>query len=387
MTEMAYRAGISGPGEALLPRWWRTTDRLSLAAAILLFLVGLLLAFAASPTLAERNGQDTFHFVWRQAFFGCAALVLMLGLSVLTPKTVRRLAVPGFFLTFLAVLLLPWFGTDFGKGATRWFSLGFASVQPSEFLKPFLIVTLAWLMSATFDRKGPPGLTLSFLLAAAVIVVLSLQPDFGQAALVMGVWAMMYFVAGAPMWLLIGLAGGAASASILVYERSEHFRRRIDGFLAEEMDATSQIGQAAAAIQEGGVFGVGLGVGEIKRTLPDAHTDFIIAVAAEEYGLFLCLLVIVLFATITVRASAALLRVRHPFERLAGVGLAVSFALQALINLGVAVRLLPAKGMTLPLVSYGGSSLIAVGLTLGMLFALTRRRPQDELDDVFGAPS
>ena len=153
------------------------------------------------------------------------------------------------------------------------------------------------------------------------------------------------------------------------------------------MDATSQIGQAAAAIQEGGVFGVGLGVGEIKSTLPDAHTDFIIAVAAEEYGLLLCLLVIALFGTITVRASAALLRVRDPFERLAGVGLTVSFALQALINLGVAVRLLPAKGMTLPFVSYGGSSLIAVGLTLGMLFALTRRRPQDDLDDVFGAPT
>ena len=384
MTDMAYRAGIARPGEALLPRWWRTTDRLSLAAAILLFVVGLMLALAASPALAERNGLDPFHYVWRQAVFGCVALAVMLVLSVLKPSSIRRLAVAGFALAFLGVLLLPWLGTDFGKGAVRWYSFGFGSVQPSEFLKPCLIVTLAWLMSASFDRKGPPGMALSFGLAICVALILTLQPDFGQAALVMGVWGMMYFVAGAPMWLLIGLAGGAAGMATFAYEQSEHFRRRIDGFLTAEMDATSQIGKAAAAIREGGVFGVGLGAGEIKWNLPDAHTDFIIAVAAEEYGLFLCLLVIVLFATVTFRAAVALMRIRDPFERLAGVGLTVSFALQALINLGVAVRLLPAKGMTLPLVSYGGSSLIAVGLTLGMLFSLTRRRPQDDLTDVFG---
>ena len=225
MTEMAYRAGLSAPNEAMLPRWWRTTDRLSLAAAILLFLVGLLLAFAASPPLAERHGQDAFHYVWRQAQFGCIALGVMFALSVLQAQTIKRLAVVGFVLTFGAVMLLPWFGTDFGKGATRWYSIGFGSLQPSEFLKPCLIVTLAWLMSATFDRKGPPGLTLSFVVALTVAVVLTLQPDFGQAALVMGVWALMYFVAGAPMWLLIGLALGAAGASFFAYENSEHFQR------------------------------------------------------------------------------------------------------------------------------------------------------------------
>ena len=274
MTDMAYRVGLSRPAEPLLPRWWRTIDKLSLAAAILLFVVGLMLAFAASPPLAQRNGLEDFHYVWRQAQFGCMALGLMIFLSVLRPVTIRRLAVLGFAATFVAVLLLPWFGTDFGKGAVRWYSFGFGSIQPSEFLKPCMIVTLAWLMSASFDRKGPPGHLLSFLVTILVVTCLIIQPDFGQAALVITVWAMMYFVAGAPMWLLIGCAGLGAGGASLAYNASEHFRRRIDGFLAQEMDATSQIGKAAAAIQEGGVFGVGLGVGEIKQSLPDAHTDF-----------------------------------------------------------------------------------------------------------------
>ena len=282
------------------------------------------------------------------------------------------------------LMLLPVLGTDFGKGAVRWYSLGFTSLQPSEFLKPGFFVFAAWLMSASFDRKGPPGKAMSFAVACGLTAILALQPDFGQAALIMGGWGMMYFVAGAPMLLMIVLAGGAVVTGTIAYTYSAHFRGRIDGFLDTNIDPTTQIGHAASAIREGGVFGVGAGEGEIKVTLPDAHTDFIIAVAAEEYGLILCFLIIGLFLLITIRSLAALVKERDPFIRLAGTGLAVMFGMQALINLGVAVRLLPAKGMTLPFVSYGGSSLLATGVGLGMLLAFTRRRPQDELQDVLG---
>ena len=385
MTEMTSRAVMQRPSEPLLPRWWRTVDKLSLAAAVALFLVGLMLSMAASPWLADRNGLPQFYYVLRQAQFGALALIVMLGLSALSPTAIRRWATLGCLGVILALIALPWLGTDFGKGAVRWYSLGFASIQPSEFLKPLLIVTFAWLMSASFDRRGPPGLTLSFVLAVVVAVLLALQPDFGQAALVMGVWGLMYFVAGAPVFLLVAIAGGALGTSILAYNNSEHFRRRIDGFLSTEIDPTTQIGHAASAIREGGLFGVGVGGGEIKRTLPDAHTDFIIAVAAEEYGLILCLLIIALFVFVTARGLLSLLRVRDPFVRLAGTGLAIAFGLQAIINMGVAVRLLPAKGMTLPLVSYGGSSVLAVGIGLGMLLAFTRRRPVEDLEEHFGA--
>ncbi len=385
MTEMVYRASGPAPGEPLLPRWWRTVDKVSLAAALGLFLAGILLGLAASPPLAERNDLPRFYYVWRQAEFGALALMVMLITSFMTPAVLRRWAVVGFFGAFAALIFLPVFGTDFGKGAVRWYSLGFTSFQPSEFLKPCFVIFSAWLMSASFERNGPPGISISFGITVALALILALQPDYGQAALITGSWALMYFVAGAPMILIIVLGVLVLGAGVLAYNNSDHVQRRIDGFLNADVDPTTQIGHASSAIREGGVFGVGAGGGEIKRTLPDAHTDFIIAVAAEEYGLVLCFVIIGLFLVIVMRALAALLRERDPFVRLAGIGLAAAFGMQAVINLGVTVRLLPAKGMTLPFVSYGGSSLVAVAISLGMLLALTRRRPQDELEDVFGA--
>ena len=384
MTEMVYRASGPTPGEALVSRWWRTVDKVSLAAAVGLFLTGLLLGLAASPPLAERNDLPRFYYVWRQAQFGSIALTAMLIISFMSPQLLRRWAVFGFFASFLALVMLPVLGTDFGKGAIRWYSLGFTSFQPSEFLKPCFVIFAAWLMSANFERSGPPGIAISFGVAVLLALILALQPDFGQAMLITGSWAMMYFVAGAPMFLIILLGAGVFAALFVAYQYSGHVRGRIDGFLNTEIDPTTQIGHASSAIREGGLFGVGAGGGEIKRTLPDAHTDFIIAVAAEEYGLVLCYLIIAFILVIVVRALGALLRERDHFARLAGVGLASAFGLQAMINLGVTVRLLPAKGMTLPFVSYGGSSLVAVAIGLGMLLALTRRRPQDELEDVFG---
>ena len=301
----------------------------------------------------------------------------------MSPILVRRLAVLAFLGGLVALLLLPVFGTDFSKGATRWYSLGFAALQPSEFVKPAFIVAAAWLMAAAQEPFGPPGRSLSFFAALAIVALLAIQPDFGQAALILFAWSVMYYVAGAPILLLISIAGLTVLGGVLAYSYSEHFARRIDGYLATEIDPTTQLGYAAGAIQEGGLFGVGVGEGRVKWSLPDAHTDFIIAVAAEEYGLILVLVIIALFATIVVRSLSRLMRERDPFIRLAGTGLACTFGVQAMINMGVAVRLLPAKGMTLPFVSYGGSSLIAGGIAIGMLLAFTRIRPQGEIGDIF----
>jgi cell division protein FtsW len=382
MTDMVFGTVARQPGEPILPRWWRTVDRWSVTFVILLFTVGILLGLAASVPLAQRNGLDPFYYVYKQLFFGVIALVAMVLTSMLSPRMVRRLGVLGFIIGFAAICMLPVFGTDFGKGAVRWYSLGFASVQPSEFLKPCFVVFTAWLMAASFDVGGPPGKRMSFIVCIAVVGLLAMQPDFGQASLLLASWGLMYFVAGAPLLLLAVMFIGVIGVGFFSYNNSEHFARRIDGFLNPDVDPRTQLGYATNAIQEGGFFGVGVGEGSVKWSLPDAHTDFIIAVAAEEYGLVLVLIIIGLFMAITVRSLLRLMSERDIFIRLAGTGIAVLFGMQAMINMGVAVRLLPAKGMTLPFVSYGGSSLVAGGIALGMLLAFTRSRPQGDISDI-----
>ena len=383
MTEMAYGSVGTVEGEAVLSRWWRTLDKSVLTAILILFSIGLLLGLASSPPLAEKNGLAPFHYVYRQAIFGSLALFVMLVFSMLPSRVIRRLGVIGFLLCFVALCLLPFFGTDFGKGAVRWYGLGFASVQPSEFLKPGFIVTVAWLISANGQINGPPGRLWSFVITMLVVALLIIQPDFGQACLILFGWGIIYFVAGASFILLAALALMVLVAGSMAYSYSEHFAKRIDGFLSPDIDPRTQLGYATNAIQEGGFFGVGVGEGQVKWSLPDAHTDFIISVAAEEYGLFLVVLIILLFTWIVLTSLIRLLKERDAFNRLAGSGLVAMFGIQAIINVGVAVRLLPAKGMTLPFVSYGGSSIIAMGITVGMLLALTRVRPQKDIGDIF----
>ena len=382
MTEMAYGSVGTVDGEAVLSRWWRTLDKSVLTAVLILFSIGLLLGLASSPPLAEKNGLAPFHYVYRQAIFGSLALFSMAVFSMLPSKAIRRLGVIGFLLCFVALGLLPFFGTDFGKGAVRWYGLGFASVQPSEFLKPGFIVTVAWLISASGQINGAPGRLWSFIITMLVVALLIIQPDFGQACLILFGWGIVYFVAGASFILLAALAMMVLAAGSIAYSYSEHFAKRIDGFLSPDIDPRTQLGYATNAIQEGGFFGVGVGEGQVKWSLPDAHTDFIISVAAEEYGLLLVVLIILLFTWIVLASLIRLLRETDAFNRLAGSGLVAMFGIQAIINVGVAVRLLPAKGMTLPFVSYGGSSIIAMGITVGMLLALTRVRPQKDIGDI-----
>ncbi|MFC0200225.1 putative lipid II flippase FtsW [Paracoccus rhizosphaerae] len=382
MTEMVFGTTPVRAGDPILPRWWRTLDKWALACVVGLFAVGLLLGLAASVPLAEKNNLPRFYYVQRQAVFGGMALVVMLVISMMSPRQIRRIGVLGFVIAFMAILALPVIGTDFGKGATRWLSLGFVSVQPSEFLKPGFVALCAWFMAASQEVGGPPGRLYSFFAAMIIVLLLALQPDFGQASLVLFSWLVMYFVAGSPVILMVAVAGLAGAGGFFAYNMSEHFARRINSFLSSEIDANTQIYFATNAIQEGRFFGVGVGEGQVKWSLPDAHTDFIIAVAAEEYGLVMVLLIILLYGTIVTRSLLRLLKERDPFARIAGTGLACAFGVQALINMGVAVRLLPAKGMTLPFVSYGGSSVIASGIAVGMLLALTRTRPQGEFAEI-----
>ena len=382
MTDMVFGTVAQQPSEPVLPRGWRTVDRWSLTFVVVLFVIGILLGLAASVPLAERNGLVPFYYVYKQLFFGIIALIVMILTSMLPPRIVRRFGIIGFICCFIAICFLPLLGTDFGKGAVRWYSLGFASVQPSEFLKPCFVIFTAWLMAASFDVGGPPGKRMSFVVCILVVALLALQPDFGQASLFLASWGLMYFVAGAPLLFMILMLVGVVGVGLFSYNSSEHFARRIDGFLSPDMNPRTQLGYATNAIQEGGFFGVGVGEGSVKWSLPDAHTDFIIAVAAEEYGLILVLIIISLFMAITVRSLLRLMAERDIFVLFAGTGIASLFGMQAMINIGVAVRLLPAKGMTLPFISYGGSSLIAGGIGLGMLLAFTRSRPQGDISDI-----
>jgi cell division protein FtsW len=382
MTEMVYGTVESSRSEPSFVNWLHTVDRWSILCILALFGIGLLLGLAASPPLAEKNGYAPFYYVYKQVIFGCTALFVMLVLSFFSKNNVRRFSVLFFLATFFALIFLPFLGTDFGKGATRWYSFGFGSLQPSEFLKPVFVVFSAWLIAESEKINGPPGKILSFLMAAIISLLLILQPDFGQAALVLFGWVVVYFIGGAPIILLIIIAGAVICLGIFMYIDSEHFARRIDGFLSTDVDPTTQMGFVTNAIREGGWFGVGVGEGEVKWSLPDAHTDFIIAVAAEEYGLILVAVIIMLYTVFTIRCLYRLMKKKDPFVKLAGAGLTAMFAMQAIINMGVAVRLLPAKGMTLPFVSNGGSSLIATGIGVGMLLVFTRSRPQGEVRDL-----
>lgn len=368
---------VQRPQASVIGNWWASVDRWTLGALLILFVVGMVLGLAASPPLAEKNGLWTYHYVVRQAVFSVIGFAVILVLSMARPSTIRRFGVLLFLIAFAAIAALPWFGTDFGKGAARWYSLGVIALQPSEFIKPGLALTGAWLMAGAMEEGGPPGRLIAAVLAISIAAILALQPDFGQAMLVLCLWAAMFFASGAPMILLIGFCALVGLGGGFAYMESEHVARRIDGYLADGVDPRSQLAYAQSAISEGGLFGVGAAEGQVKWTLPDAHTDFIIAVAAEEFGLVLTLGIALVFLMITLRALSRLLDERNNFMRLAGIGLVVQFGLQAFINISVAVRLLPAKGMTLPFISYGGSSMLASSLVMGALLAMTRDRSNE----------
>ena len=359
---------------SLVGRWWWTVDRWSLVALGALLAAGALLVMAASPAVAERIGLDSFHFVRRQAVYLLPAIVVMIGVSLASPLTVRRIAVIGFAITLVLMILTLLVGNEV-KGATRWLSIAGFVIQPSEFVKPFFAVVAAWMFSEQQRGEGFPGYVISTFLVIVVCGLLILQPDFGMTVVVAAVWFAQFFMAGMPMsWIIVlGFAGVAGLAS--GYALLPHVASRIDRFLDPTSGDSFQVDTALSAFRTGGLTGRGPGEGTVKSILPDAHTDFIFAVAGEEFGMIACLALVALFAFVVLRGFSRMLMERNAFVMLAAAGLLVQFGIQAFVNMGVNLRLLPAKGMTLPFVSYGGSSLLALAIGMGMVLALTRKRP------------
>mgnify|MGYP001399715352 CR=1 FL=1 len=356
---------------SVIGRWWWTIDRWTLVALLLLVATGAVLTMAASPGAAERIGLDPFHFVRNQFVFLAPAIIGMLIVSMLTPLGVRRLAVVGLTLTLILMVITLFAGLE-AKGASRWLSFGGFTIQPSEFLKPCFAVVVAWMFSAQKSEPKFPGKTVASILFISVAGLLILQPDFGMTITVTAVWFIQFFLAGLPMfWVAVGLIGGLGLI-VAAYTALPHVADRIDRFTNPAAGDQYQVNTSLRAFENGGLFGLGPGEGLVKEDLPDSHTDFIFAVAGEEFGALACLLVVALFAFIVLRGFSRVLRDANLFILLAVAGLLTQFGLQALINMGVAVRLLPAKGMTLPFVSYGGSSLIATAIGMGMVLALTR---------------
>jgi cell division protein FtsW len=370
---------ISRAERTPLSEWWWTVDRPLLFAVASLMLGGIVLSLAASPGVAERLNLDLFHFVNRQVLFLIPAAAVMFGVSLLNPRGIRRMALVVFMIFWPAMILALFFGPEI-KGAHRWLQIGPLGIQPSEFVKPSFIILAAWLFAEGARRDDVPGHAMAILLFGGVIGVLVLQPDFGQTMLIGIVWGALFFLAGL-RWLWMGALAGVGMAGIfLAYNVVPHVRERIAKFLDPGAGENFQAERAFESFVSGGWLGKGPGEGTVKRILPDAHTDFIFAVTGEEFGILFCLVLLGLFAFVVLRGLWHAANQDDAFGRLAIAGITMLFGLQSAINMAVNVQLMPAKGMTLPFISYGGSSLISLAVGMGALIALTRRRPRAKLE-------
>lgn len=367
---------LSRADHSRLAHWWFTVDHTLLIAVLAIVFSGVVLSLAASPAVATAKGLDPYYFVYRHIVFSIAGVGVILAVSFLEPRQIRRLSLVLFTVSLAALVYVYWNGREI-NGAKRWLLVMGFSFQPSELAKPAFVVVTAWLLAETQRAKDMPALSMSVLITVVFCSLLVLQPDVGQTVLVAAVWAALYFLSGQPMigGLAIGLIGVVGLS--IAYAAFPHVQYRVDKFLNPSPGDNSQVDRAMQSFTEGGFLGRGPGEGTIKTVLPDAHTDFIFAVIAEEYGVLACLVLVLVFSFIVVRAFHRVRNEPDDAIRLAVAGLALLFAFQAYINMGVNVGLLPAKGMTLPFISSGGSSMLAISLTVGMLLALTRRRPRN----------
>jgi cell division protein FtsW len=359
---------------SVLSDWWFTVDRLMFFGLLLLMGAGLVLSLAASPAIAAKFNVEPFHFVRRHAALLLPAVAIMFAASTLTPKQIRRASLIILLagIALMAVILV--IGPEV-KGAKRWLQIGALSIQPSEFVKPAFVVLTAWLFNESQKRPDIPGIPLAVALFAIFATMLILQPDFGQTLLVTLVWGALFFMAGINMVWIAALGAAGVAGIVAAYFLIPHVTSRIDRFLDPASGDTYQTDRSIDSFLQGGWFGRGPGEGTVKNVLPDSHTDFIFAVTAEEYGLIACFILLMLFAFIVLRGLSKASQEPDGFIRHAVAGLVMLFGLQAFINMAVNVGLLPAKGMTLPFVSYGGSSLLAMALTMGFALGLTRKRP------------
>ncbi len=367
-----------------LAEWWWSIDRELLGALIMLLAVGMVLSFGASPAVAERIGLDEWHFVIRHALFCLLAIPVMLATSLLNQRQARFVALA----TLVVMTILLWATLHFGtevKGARRWISIAGWTIQPTEFVKPAFAVIGAWLFSEFMIHRNVPGRAIATIIMGLLVGALLLQPDLGQTALVMATWAVLLFFSGISWWVIVGLGGAAGGLLVGGYAFFPHFARRIDSFINPEDGNTYQVDRALQSLMEGGWFGRGPGESVANRLIPDAHADFVFSAAAGEFGIVFCMGLVGLIGFIAIRAMLAAQRQSSLFARLAASTLAAQFAMQSGINLAVNLNLMPAKGMTLPFVSYGGTSMIAVAFGMGLMLALTRTKPEERM--VTGLPS
>jgi len=358
--------------KSLIADWWFTVDRVLLAAILVLMGVGVIVSLAASPAVADSKGLEAFYFVKRHVVIVLAGALLMVTLSLQSPRMIRRIALVTFLVSIAAMVYILVAG-EAVNGARRWGRVMGMSLQPSELAKPAFIVLAAWAFAEWERRRDMPALPIAITLYVCFVGLLALQPDVGQSFLVTVVWAALFLLSGLSFFWVAGLVALTAAGLVVAYFALPYVAARIDVFLSADAAATSQVARAYESFRIGGLFGRGPGEGTIKTVLPDAHTDFIFAVIAEEYGVIACLALLALYGLIVFRALVLAIKAQDLSVRYAASGLALLIGLQAIINMGVNVGLLPAKGMTLPFISAGGSSLIAVSLTFGMMLSLTRR--------------
>jgi cell division protein FtsW len=363
---------LSRSNSGVFAKWWFTVDRGILSATLLLMAAGILISMAASPPVAARIGLEPFHFVKSQLFYLSVSAFVLLLVSFLDRHWIRRLSL----LTFVGSLLLMLAALKFGpeiKGAHRWIDLGRFSLQPSEMAKPAFVVTASWFLAEKLRYPDMPGQWITYCSAGAFIALLVVQPDFGQTALVVMTFGAMLLVYGTSWRVIFGLAGVTAAVSVVAYALVPHVASRVERFLNPEAGDTFQIDMALEAFRNGGLLGTGPGGGTAKLVLPDAHNDTAFAVVGEEFGALACLAIMALFFFIVIRVLKRAKMETDPFAALSLAGLITMFGLQAAINMGVNVALLPAKGMTLPFISYGGSSLLGTAFAMGIILALGRK--------------
>ena len=361
-----------------LAEWWWTVDRGLLGAFLLLIGVGVVLSFAASPAVAEAHDWGTWYFVVRHVSFALMAGALLIGVSVLPHRYIRILGILMLFGAIAMLLATLQFGEEV-KGARRWLSIFGFSFQPSEAVKPAYAVVAAWLFSEGMVRRDMPGWQLATALMLVIVATLLRQPDVGQSALMIATWSVLVFLSGVSFWVILGLIGFALGGVVAAYFFFPHVTDRIDAFLNQADGSVYQVEKAIGSILEGGWLGRGPGEAITKRYLPDAHADYVFSAAAGEFGILFCLLLVALIGFIVLRSLRGAVQQGDLFARMAAAALAAQFGMQSAINLMVNVNLIPPKGMTLPFVSYGGTSMLAVAVGVGMMLGLMRKRPEEKI--------
>ena len=353
--------------------WWSTIDRYMLVAVGIVIVFSIIMVTTASPAVAERIGLPSFYFIKRQIVYLTLGLFIMLGLSLCSGEILKKFSIFG-FIGFLLLMILVLFVGEEIKGARRWISLGAIAIQPSEFIKPFFAILTSYILMQRYSNPKFHSFLFSTLIYFTVLGLIALQPDLGMAVTISAIWGAQMFLAGLSMlWIVFLLIGGIVGL-VAAYSFLPHVTQRVNSFLDPDKSENYQIKKSIEAFVNGGVYGTGPGEGTVKQHLPDSHTDFIFAVVGEELGMIVAVIVISLFAFIVVRGLTRVSKVGDLFSVMAVLGLIMQIGFQSIVNIGVSLHLLPTKGMTLPFISYGGSSILSVSIAMGMILSLTRKR-------------